>query len=77
MAENTVLRDSDGKVYTDIVDYMCQKCDLSRGDAISKYDGYKDKKKAKMHNLHQDDMIELLQEKEENGDKEEEMRRTK
>ena len=68
MAENTVLRDGDGKVYTDIVEFMCQKCDLSREDAISKYDGYKDKKKAKMHNLHQDDMIELLQEKEENGE---------
>ena len=68
MAESTVLRDSDGKVYTDILDFMCQKCDLSREDAKSKYDGYKDKKKAKMHNLHQEEMIELLQEKEAEGE---------
>merc|ERR1712131_412375 len=47
---------------------VCQKCDLSQEDAASKYDGYKDKKKAKMHNLHQNETIELLQEKEAEGE---------
>ena len=65
MADNTVYRDSDGKIYTNILDFMCQKCELSQEEAVSKYDGWSDKKKAKMHNLHQQDMIELLQEKEE------------
>ena len=65
MTDNTVLRDNDGKVYTNVLDFMCQKCDLSREEAEVKYDGYSGKKKAKMHNLHQEDMIVLLQEKEE------------
>ena len=64
MADNTIYRDNDGKVYTNILDFMCQKCDLSQEDAITKYKGWSDKKKAKMHNLHQEDMIELLKEKE-------------
>ena len=64
MADNTIYRDNDGKVYTNVLDFMCQKCDLSQEDAASKYDGWSDKKKAKMHNLHQEDMIELLKEKE-------------
>merc|ERR1712131_580675 len=68
MADNTILRENDGKVYTNILDYVCQKCDLSQEDAASKYDGYKDKKKAKMHNLHQNETIELLQEKEAEGE---------
>ena len=64
MTDSTVLRDNDGKVYTNILDFMCQKCDLSQEEAEVKYEGYSGKKKAKMHNLHQEEMIELLQEKE-------------
>ena len=64
MTDSTVLRDNDGKVYTNILDFMCQKCELSREEAEAKFEGYSGKKKAKMHNLHQEEMIELLQEKE-------------
>ena len=67
MDDNTLLKDNEGEINMNILEFVAQKCGLSLAQAEEKYEGYKDKKKAKMHNLHQTEMIELLREMENEG----------